>query len=418
MEFNMKKIHYAWVSCAVGMLMYFCNMGLCNNAMSIFLPFIEASEGFTGAQGSTIMTVRCISSLISMYFVAAYYDKIGMRLGAALATAASALSFFIYSIGGSVYAYYAGAVVAGVGYSLGAIIPAAVLVNNWFHRRRGFAVSLCTAGTGICSVLTPSLITYITKNAGLSVALRCVFGFELLCALVIFLLVRETPALMGMEQYGAGEEERSRGRGRVKTHGVRCMSIPEWLFIGLAMIFVGAISTGGTGHFSILLTTSGFSAENTAKIFALWGFMLIVGKLLHGTLCDYLGGMKTLILFYGIYLVGCTSSLFFGGGIMAVGFLFAFLMGIGMSVVTVGPPVWAADLSTPDKYSRTLKKMQMCYTVGGVIFTSVPGFIYDKVGNYQTAYMMFACFALTSCLVISILYLRFAKSKRQLAEKH
>ena len=410
----MKKIHYAWVSCAVGMLMYFCNMGLCNNSMSVFLPFIEGTEGFTGAQGSTIMTVRCISSLISMYFVAAYYDRISMRLGAALATAVSALSYLIYSFGGSVFTYYAGAVAAGVGYSLGAIIPASILINNWFDRRRGLALSLSTAGTGICSVLTPSLITTAVENLGLAAALRCVFVFDLICCVLIFLLARQTPAEMGMRPYGEGEADAARGKGRVKSCGVRCMGAAEWIFAGLAMILVGAVSTGGTGHLSILLTTSGFTSADAAKVFALWGLMLIVGKLLYGVLSDYVGGKWSMIICYSIYVLGCGSSLLFMGGNLVVGFVFASFMGVGMSVVTVGPPVWAADLSTPDKYSRTLKKMQMCYTVGGVIFTSVPGILYDALGNYQSAYMMFAAFAVISTVIISVLYVRFAASKARI----
>lgn len=410
----MKKVHYAWVSCAVGMLMYFCNMGLCNNAMSVFLPFIESAEGFSGAQGSTIMTVRCISSLISMYFVAVYYDRIGMRLGAALATAISAVSFLIYSVGGHTYVYYLGAAVAGVGYSLGAIIPASILINNWFNRRRGLALSLATAGTGLCSVLTPSLITSIVENAGLSAALRCVFVFDLVCALLMFLLTRETPAVMGLEPYGEGQDDTSR-KGRVKSHGVRCMKPAEWVFIGIAMIFVGAVSTGSTGHLTILLTTSSFSSSDAALVFSLWGLMLIVGKLLYGVLSDYVGGMWSMVICYSVYVLGCLSSLLFIGGNLALGFVFACLMGVGMSTVTVGPPVWAADLSTPPKYSRTLKIMQMCYTVGGVIFTSVPGILYDILGNYQSAYMMYASFAVTSTVIVCVLYLRFAKSKRRAA---
>lgn len=405
---SVKKIHYAWVSCGVGTLMYFCNMGLCNNAMSVFLPFIEGVEGFSGTQGSTIITVRCISSLISMFFVAGYYDKIGMRLGAALATAMSALGYLIYSFGGSVAVYYIGAVVAGMGYSFGAIIPASILINNWFDRRRGLALSISTAGTGICSVLTPSLITMAAEKLGLSAALRCVFFFDIICCAVIFLLARNSPAAMGMEPYGAGETD----KGRVKSHGNRCMNAAEWVFVGLAMMLVGAVSTGGTGHFSILLTSSGYAPELAAKVFALWGLMLIVGKLLFGVLSDHVGGKWSMVICYSIYVVGCATSLLFFGGNALFCYIFALFMGIGMSTVTVGPPVWAADLSIPQHYARTLKKMQMCYTVGGVIFTSVPGILYDVLGNYQSAYMMYAAFAIISTIIISVLYLRFARSKK------
>ena len=403
-----KKLHYSWVICGVGMLMYFCNMGLCNNGFSVCLPFIEEAGHFTGTQGSMIMTVRCISSLITMFFVAKFYDRVSMRLGAFLATLSSALGYFIYSIGGSIGVYYVGAAVAGVGYSFGAIIPASILVNNWFIRRRGLALGISTSGTGICSVIAPGVITWCVEHLGLRPALQCVSGFILLGGVVILLLARRTPADMGMEPFGAGEDVS--GHGKVKSHGTRCMTKTEWLFAGLALMMVGAVATGGTGHFSILMTSSGFSPAVAAAVFSFWGVMLIAGKFFFGYLSDHLNGKWATVICFGIYVLGGLSSLLFFSGQALFCYLFALLTGLGISPVTVGPPVWAADLSTPDKYARTLKSLQMCYTVGGVVFTSVPGMLYDALGNYQSAYLMFSAFALLATTIISVLYARFRKN--------
>lgn len=402
----MKKLHYSWVICGVGLLMYFCNMGLCNNGFSVCLPFIEEAGHFSGTQGSMIMTVRCISSLISMFFVAKFYERVSMRWGAFLATLCSAASYFIYSLGGSISTYYIGAVMAGVGYSFGAIIPASILVNNWFVRRRGLALGISTSGTGVCSIIAPPIITRGVETLGLGVALKCVSAFILLGGAVILLLARRVPADMGLEAFGAGESERG---GKVKSHGTRCMTKGEWLFAGAALVMVGAVATGGTGHFSILMTSSGFSPAVAASVFSFWGAMLIAGKFLFGYLSDRLSGKWAMVICFGLYALGGVVSLAFFGGQAAFCYLFALMTGLGISPVTVGPPVWAADLSTPDEYAHTLKSLQMCYTVGGVVFTSVPGMLYDAVGNYQSAYLMFSAFALLSTGIISILYQRFRK---------
>ena len=36
----MKRIHYAWVICLCGMWLFVCNMGLCSNILSVYLPFM------------------------------------------------------------------------------------------------------------------------------------------------------------------------------------------------------------------------------------------------------------------------------------------------------------------------------------------------------------------------------------------
>ena len=79
------KFHYAWAVCFATMLLVFCNIGLSSNILAVYLPFIE-ERGITGTQGSSLVTVRCVFSFISTFFVAAYYEKLSLRAGAALAT--------------------------------------------------------------------------------------------------------------------------------------------------------------------------------------------------------------------------------------------------------------------------------------------------------------------------------------------
>ena len=38
----MKRGHYAWAVCFSCLLLFLCNMGLCSNILTVYLPFIEA----------------------------------------------------------------------------------------------------------------------------------------------------------------------------------------------------------------------------------------------------------------------------------------------------------------------------------------------------------------------------------------
>lgn len=398
----MKKIHYAWVVCAMCMLLIFCNMGLCNNGFSVWLQFAETKEGFTGGQGSSIMSVRCIFSLICMLFVTAYYKRLGVRLGAFIGTALSAAAYFVYSIGGSIYIYYIGAALAGIGYGFGTTIAISMMINNWFHRHRGLAMGISTAGTGVCAICFPPIMTRLIETAGLTVSFRVISVFVLLASVLVLLLAREHPQDIGMAAYGDGAEEE--GKKIHKTAGTRNLKGAEWVFAAAALLLVGAVSTAGTGHFSIVMTSSGYSPEVAAAVFSFWGVVLIAAKFIYGSATDHFGCRRSTVAFYSLYVLGCGVSLLFFTESKLFAYLFALLIGLGIPPATVGFPIWAADLSTPEDYAHTVRTFQVFFLLGGVIFTSVPGLLYDKFGNYQSAYMMFAAFTVVSTTIISVLY--------------
>lgn len=398
-------LHYAWVVCAVCTLLIFCNMGLCNNGFSVWLHFAEEAEGFTGAQGSSILTVRCIFSLLCMSVVTKYFAHLGVRVGAFIGTALSALAYFVYSIGGSIYMYYLGAALAGVGYGFGTTIAISLLINRWFIRCRGLAMGISTAGTGICSICFPPIMTRLIRLHTLSAAFRYVSLFVLGSSLLILLLARDTPEAMGVhafgEDVGAPEEKKPR-----RSVGERNLQGAEWVFAALALLLVGAVSTAGTGHFSIVMTSSGYTPELAASVLSVWGIVLIAAKFVFGAACDRFGCKRATLVFYAVYVLGCVTTLFFDAQRPGLPYLFALFIGIGIPPATVGFPIWAADLSRPEHYARTVQVFQTFFLLGGVIFTSVPGILYDHLGNYQSAYMMFALFTVTSTTILMLLYRR------------
>lgn len=52
----MKKPHYGWAVCIACLFLFLCNMGLCSNILTIYLPFIE-DRGIPDSMGSAILSV-------------------------------------------------------------------------------------------------------------------------------------------------------------------------------------------------------------------------------------------------------------------------------------------------------------------------------------------------------------------------
>ena len=72
------------------------------------------------------------------------------------------------------------------------------------------------------------------------------------------------------------------------------------------------------------------------------------------------------------------------------------LFGFGAPLTTVGLSVWAADFSCTER--------QLCYAIGGLAFSFVPGMVADLTGSYAPVYVIFALFGVFSILTVQSTY--------------
>ena len=96
----MLRRQYPWVIAAMGVLTYVMVMGLCSPVLAIYLPFIEELDHISDSSGSTILTVRCLTSFLATFVVLKYYERVSLRAGVSLMMLFSALGIAVMGIGG------------------------------------------------------------------------------------------------------------------------------------------------------------------------------------------------------------------------------------------------------------------------------------------------------------------------------
>ncbi len=110
---NRSESHYRWVICFSCFWLFLCNMGLCSNILTVYLPFIE-EKGFTDSMGSAILSVRSLFSFLTTFLVEFYYRKLSLRKGILIASLVGAAAPVLFSIGTLPVYYYIGAALAGI----------------------------------------------------------------------------------------------------------------------------------------------------------------------------------------------------------------------------------------------------------------------------------------------------------------
>ena len=410
----MKAQPYRFTICALSTVMVFVCVGLVSNAFSICLPFIIKVHGFSNTQISLLATMKSVTSLLAMFAADRYYGRLGLKKGIALAMLSASLSFFIYGISSTPLLYCAASALSGISYAMGGMIPASLLIRQWFPLKPAAALGIAASGSGIGSVLGPVTLLFLIENFGLSSAFLAQALAVAAVTLPIVALIREnTPEHTGIETASVEdfpETEVSSGSSRDCIHGGTLLhnrlSRREQLRILCGSFLIGVLGLTGFNYLSLLYTSAGHSAATVSFFLSLMGLLLIAGKCSFGWIADRAGSFRTAALFCLFLCIGQLLCCFAPqSGRLLFGITFLFL-GMGLALASVGLSIMASDFCQVGNYATVLKNYQLSYALGGLVSSAVPGMLADRTGSYLPSYILFFILSIALFLFIIPVYRR------------
>ena len=410
----MKAQPYRFTLCALSTVMVFVCVGLVSNAFSICLPFIIKVHGFSNTQISLLATMKSVTSLLTMFAADRYYGRLGLKKGIALAMLSASLSFFIYGISSTPLLYCAASALSGISYAMGGMIPASLLIRQWFPLKPAAALGIAASGSGIGSVLGPVTLLFLIENFGLSSAFLAQALAVAAVTLPIVALIREnTPEHTGIETASVEdfpETEVSSGSSRDCIHGGTLLhnrlSRREQLRILCGSFLIGVLGLTGFNYLSLLYTSAGHSAATVSFFLSLMGILLIAGKCSFGWIADRAGSFRTAALFCLFLCIGQLLCCFAPqSGRLLFGITFLFL-GMGLALASVGLSIMASDFCQVGNYATVLKNYQLSYALGGLVSSAVPGMLADRTGSYLPSYILFFILSIALFLFIIPVYRR------------
>lgn len=81
------------------------------------------------------------------------------RLIYSIAVIVYAFAYMGFGLAPNIYVFYLLSLLVGFGYTTTTIIPISMLMNNWFVKKRGLALSLALSGLGIGGVIFSQILT-------------------------------------------------------------------------------------------------------------------------------------------------------------------------------------------------------------------------------------------------------------------
>lgn len=380
-----------WLVCLGGALALFAVMGLGVNVFSVYQPEIIRLNGFTDAQGSWITTTRSLFILGALLCVNQLCARFGLRRIMTAGVVFVGLSCLCFAYASSFPVYCAAAALTGVGYCWGGMVPISLAIARWFQDRRGLALGLASAGSGVSTVIAPVILTRIMKSRGMTAAFLWEGAVIFVCAALVWLLVRDAPEKPPVSP--SPEQSAWERPG---------LSKGQWALLLLAALLVGATGGPGFSHLTMLYTSSGYDSLFVAGLLSYLGAMISVGKILCGQVYDRLGGRGGNRFSFGTLLVSlllcCLAPA--GGAVLPILAITAF--GLGMSITAVSPARWAADLCAD--YESAVRTITLAFTAGMLVFGPLPGLLAGWLGGYVPAYVTFFLLLLAAFLMVQGLY--------------
>lgn len=369
-----------WIVVACVMIMTFMYAPIINLVSLYTVPVTEE----LGIGRTEFMTYYTIMALVGMIFcpiAGKLMRKMDIRLYLTIFTVLGTISYVGFSFATTAMHFYLFAVLMGAALAGAALIPAPVLITNWFNEKRGLCLGIALAGSGLGGVILSPVLNWLITDYGWRTA-YLITGITMLVLIVPISLfvIRFKPADIGLVPLGEVKTIETSPKvieGLSQKEAFRSVSF--WALCA-AIVVGGVVVNGMIINLAPYLKDIGGTPQQAALLLSLGSAMVMVGKLLVGRLYDKLGTITTLFIICGSGLV---SFLFImKADLLIPGILYTIFTGFGATAVTVTPAYLTSSLFGEKEYSAKFGTVSLFSTLGAALTPIISGAIYNINHSY------------------------------------
>lgn len=391
---------YGWRIVAVALVCQFVSAGFLFYSFGVFFKEVADELGGSRFDVSMGLAAANMAGALSAPFIGRAVERGSAKIVILLGSLACGAGYAALAMANAFWQFYALlATLVGVGTLALGNIPQAALVTRWFARKRGTALGIATVGVSLSGLLMPNLATFLIEHWGWRTGYRvyAAMAVVLVIPLALWVIV-DRPEDIGMVPDGDTSAVRAAPvafttREVLTSRAYWCIG----LSFGLAIFAVSALLTHLVPH----LTDIGVGRYRAASLLSLAAACGIFGKVVFGRIADTVDPRRAVWLSLGLQVVGalCIATVRDMLPLTLATIVFGFGMG---GIVPLNATLTAAAFG-PDVFPRAsglMRPMMLPLTASGV---PLAGYLFDRFGNYDAAFITNACAYAAAMLVIALL---------------
>ena len=386
--------YYGWFVVSLCFMTTLISAGV-RSSPSVLIHPLEGEFGWSRALIASAISMNLllfgVAAPISGYLI----DRFGPRK-----VMLGSLTLLITGVSGTVVMdkfwqfFLVWGVIVGLGAGgVGSVLTATV-GNRWFVARRGLALGILGSASSTGQLIFLPFFMWMIANSGWRIGSTTLIIFAIILLPLLFMFMRDDPAEVGLEPYGAGQAPAGGG-----TVGLRGMSSKNatitakevvthptfWLLCG-SFFVCGGTANGLIGtHLIPHEIEIGIPQIAAASLVGIMGTLNIVGTTFSGWMVDKVSPQKWLALVYalrGLSLLILPFVKSFTGLV-----IFAIIYGLDWFATVPPSMAITADTFGRQNVGKVYGWIFMSHQIGAAIMASTAGAVRDYLGEYNAAFM-------------------------------
>ena len=400
MQTKKQSMHYAWLILIACCMMQGAGLGLISNCAGVFFSPVCNDLGFEMGKFTLFRTLFTMAQALTLPYVAKLFRKYDVRVIISAATVIMGGISILQGTFTSLWQFYVFGIIQGCAAAFIGVIPAPILLGNWFYKNTGTAVGISAAFSGLVGMIGSSALGVLIPVYGwrTSYMIIGVAAMVLILPFSLFIL-RYKPEDKGMLPYGADENYVSKtdAKAAAKKEKFSDFAKQPIFYISLTAYACSIISS----YLNSFLPSCGLEAGLPMATAALLTSLALCGnmttKLFLGKLCDSYGVIKIFVLSivvaivgHGLIFIGSTAPMMAG----------ALLYGITMPLSTVLMPLFCRLFWKGDTYASAYSYVSMFGMLISAPFNTLFGTMYDMTGNYDLTIISSTAFVVVVLVMV------------------
>jgi MFS family permease len=353
------------------------------NTVPVFVPaLLKAFPHWSRAQVSLLPSVLALAAGVSVVPIGWLLDRVEARIVMIAGAFVSGGTFLIASRLDSLSPMIGAYLVLGIGITAATVLPAALVIANWFQARRGLAMGITISGTTVGGMVMTLVASHVIRGWGWRAA-YIVLGSPMILVVVpiVALVVRSRPpgAVRVTVAQGAAALE-----GFEATEAFRTRSF--WTIVTAKFCF-GFAAAGGVIHMVAYLESVGYKGGSAAFAMSMIFGFAACGKVIMGLVADRVTARLALALDFA--LIAAALLLVFSVARVAVLSIFVVSFGTLAGAPLILLPLLVAESLGLKRYGLLEALTGVATTFGAMVGPVVAGRIFDLTGSYVIAFELF-----------------------------
>ena len=365
----------AWLRLAATMLISTIG-GVGMWSVVVALPAVQAEFAVPRAEATLPFTLAMVGFAVGGVIMGRLLDLAGILGPLTVGAIALSAGYLGAASAGSLVVFALAHAVIGFGSSV-TFGPLMADISNWFVRRRGAAVTLCSAGNYIAGTVWPPLVQHFIALYGWREAHLGIALFSGAAMLLIGALALRSRAPVAV--FGADTASRT---GSPAALGLSPGALQ--ILLAVASVCCCVAMSMPQVHIIAYCGDLGYGVARGADMLALMMAFGIVGRVGSGFIADRIGGMPTLML--GSVLQGVALLLYLlNDGLVSL-YVVSALFGLFQGGIVPSYAIIVREYFPAKEAGTRVGFILMMSLFGMALGGWLSGYIYDLSGSYRAAF--------------------------------